>query len=150
LQPSAGKLKATLWATKQLLALWQRLGCPPQLPRLGPFPVVDSVGFGVALAMLLRSLEPRRHSKLYQQFETIRKLRAGYSNLYMASCEGSQSLCSVGGDQPKYYLTSSSTQSLWFERFAQGCLRRMGQDVHQDWAIPLPVMYALMQILEEE
>jgi hypothetical protein len=44
----------------------------------------------------------------------------------------------------------SPTQSVWFERFALGCLRRMGQDVHQDWAISLPAMQALMQLFEEE
>jgi hypothetical protein len=44
----------------------------------------------------------------------------------------------------------SPTQSLWFERFAQGCVRRMGQEVRQDWAIPLAAMHGLMQILEGE
>jgi hypothetical protein len=60
------------------------------------------------------------------------------------------SLRTVGGDRVKHYLTSSPTQSTWFERFSGGCIRRMGQDVRQDWAIPLPAMHALMDILERE
>jgi hypothetical protein len=56
----------------------------------------------------------------------------------------------VGGDKVKHHLMLSHTQSLWFERFSQGCIRRMGQDVRQDWAIPLPTMHGLMNRLEEE
>lgn len=99
----------------------------------------------VAIAMILKSLEPGRYHNDYQQFETIRKLRAGFSNIFMASYEGVTSLRTVGGDKAKHHLTSSPTQSMWFERFSQGCLRRMGQDVRQDWAIPLPVVTALME-----
>jgi hypothetical protein len=40
---------------------------------------------------LLKSREPGRYAP-YQQFETIRKLRAGFSNVFMASLEGSSSL----------------------------------------------------------
>lgn len=141
---------ATLRATKSMVRLWHTVGLPPQLPALGPYPVRDSLGLGVAVAMLLKSLEPGRYNASYQQFETVRKLRAAYSNIYMASHEGVSSLRTVGGDRIKHHLTHSPTQSLWFERFAQGCVRRMGQDVRQDWAIPLSAMHGLMKALEEE
>jgi hypothetical protein len=42
------------------------------------------------------------------------------------------------------------TQSLWFERFAKGCLSQMGQVVKQDRAISLEVMHQLMENLEGE
>jgi hypothetical protein len=143
-------VRSTLAAAKQMTKLWKQVGVAPNFPALGPFPVGDSLGFGVAIAMLLKSLEPGRYSKEYQQFETIRKLRAGYSNIYMASVEGVTSLRTVGGDRVKHHLTASPTQSLWFERFAQGCVRRMGQDVRQDWAIPLAAMHALVTLLDKE
>ena len=41
-------------------------------------------------------------------------------------------------------------QSKWFEMFSQGCVQRMAQDVCQDWAISLPAMHGLMNILEGE
>jgi hypothetical protein len=53
---------------------------------------------GVAIAMLLKSKEPGKYQMSRQQFETIRKLRAGFSNIFMASKEGVLSLRSVGGD----------------------------------------------------
>jgi hypothetical protein len=141
---------ATLRAAKQLVRVWKQVGLEPDFPALGPYPVGDSVGFRVAVGMLLKSLEPGRHCRDHQQFETIRKLRAGFANMYMASVEGASSLRTVGGDRVKHFLTTSPTQSTWFERFSAGCLRRMGQEVHQDWAIPLPALHALMELLEQE
>jgi hypothetical protein len=129
---------------------WQKVGLTLQFPSLSPFPVCNSLGMGVAVAMLLKSLEPGRYSARYQQFATVRKLRAGFSNIYMASEEGASCLRTVGGDKAKHQLTYSPTQSLWFERFSQGCVRCMGQGVRQDWAIPLPVMHGLMEVLEDE
>ena len=141
---------STLRAAKQLVKLWEQVGLTPDFPALGPYPVGDSVGFRVAVGMLLKSLEPGRYNQDYQQYETIRKLRAGYSNLYMASVLGTSSLRTMGGDRVKHYLTTSPTQSAWFERFSMGCVRRMGQDVRQDWAITLPAMHALMDLLDSE
>jgi len=129
---------------------WEKVGLPPSFPPLGPFPVGDSLGMSVAIAMLLKSLEPGRYSLRYQQFATVRKLRAGFSNIYMASHAGVSCLRTVGGDRAKHQLTYLPTQSVWFERFSQGCVRRMGQEVRQDWAIPLPVLHGLMEVLEDE
>jgi hypothetical protein len=100
--------------------------------------------------MLIKSLEPGRYSKTYQQLETIRKLRAAFSNLHMSSLEGVNSLRTVGGESAKMSLTLLPTNSLWFEHFAEGCLKRMGQDVRQDWALPLPVLHAVLKLLEVE
>jgi len=141
---------STLRAASHMVQQWQKVGITPPFPPIGPFPVGDSLGMSVAVAMLLKSLEPGRYSSRYQQFATVRKLRAGFSNIYMASCEGVNCLRTVGGDKAKHQLTHSSTQSLWFERFSQGCVRRMGQEVRQDWAIPLPVLHGLMAVLEDE
>jgi len=105
------------------------------------------MGYGVAIAMILKSAEPGRYAN-HQQFETIRKLRAGFHNVYMASVPGSISLRSVGGDRAKHFLNHCDTHSTWFEHFAAGCLRRMGQEIRQDRAISLPVMHALLHHLE--
>jgi len=143
-------VSATLRGVRHMVCLWGKVDLAPNLPPLGPYPVADSLGMGVAIAMLLKSLEPGRYNLQYQQFETVRKLRAAYANTYMASWGGVSSLRTVGGDRVKHHLTHSPTQSLWFERFAQGCIHRMGQDVRQDWAFPLGAMLGLFQVLEEE
>jgi len=133
----------------QMIKMWARVGLAPTFSPLGPYPVADSFGVSVAIAMVMKSLEPGKYAT-HQQFETIRKLRAAYSNAFMASLAGTGSLRTVGGDRAKYFLTDSPTQSLFFERFSRGCLCRMGQVVKQDWAIPFPVMHALLDTLEAD
>jgi len=126
------------------------VGLDPQFPALGPYPVGDSFGVRVAIAMVLKSLQPGRYHGEYQQFETIRKLSAAHSNVYLALLEGAGCLRASGGDRTKQFLNLSPTYSLWFSKFKQGCLRRMDQDVRQDWAITVDAMGALMQELERE
>ncbi len=141
---------ATLRATKPLVQLWDSVRITTSLlPPRGPFPVADSFGVAVAKGVVLKSLEPGCYVS-HQLFETIRKLRAGFSNMYMSSLEGSNNMRMVGGDRAKYQVTHNPTQFAWFERFSLGCLRRMSQEVRQDWAIPLPVMHALMKCLDHE
>lgn len=98
----------------------------------------------MAVAMLLKSTKPGRHSHKYTQFETMHKLRAAFSNLYHSSNEGSGTTVTLGRD------TTCPTQSMWFERFAKGCLKRMGQEVHQDLAVSIHLMLAFQDLLEEE
>jgi len=57
---------------------------------------------------------------------------------------------SIGGDIAKLSFAMMPTNSLWFERFAQGCLKCMGQDLRQDWAIPLDVLHSLIHLLDGE
>jgi hypothetical protein len=141
-------VQATLRLFSQLTCQLSLVGLHPNLPALGPYPVEDLFGARVAVGMLLKSLGPGWHSHTYQQFKTIRKLRAGFSNVYMASLAGTQCLCTIGGDRAKHYLTQCPTQSLWFKRFVLGCLKWMGQDIRQDWAISIGAMQALMASFE--
>jgi len=143
-------VQATLWGAVQMVSIWTLTQTPIALPSRRPYPVSDSFGMRVAIAMLVKSLEPGRYSKMQQQFETFCKSRASYANMHMSSLDGSEALWMVGGDTAKLYLTQLPTNSLWFERFALGCLHRMGQDVRQDWAITLHAMHGLMDTLERE
>jgi hypothetical protein len=143
-------VQATLRGALQLVAQWRLVHIPIKLPPRGPFPLTNSFAMSVAIAMLTKSLEPGCYSKMHQQFETICKLWAAYSNMFMSSLVGSETLKTVGGEMAKMYLLQLPTNSLWFERFALGCLRRMGQDVRQDWAITLQAMHGLIDSLEEE
>lgn len=140
---------STKRSTNQLLQLWKQLNVPPTLPHIGPHPVEDTFGYAVAIAMVWKSRDKGRYAA-HQQYETIRKLRAGYTNTYMSSVAGTQDSHTVGGNTPKYFLSKCPTHSLWFERFTHGCLSRMGQEIRQDMAISIPVMHALLQDLERD
>ncbi len=111
--------------------------------------MADNLGYAVAIAKLLKSREPGSYAS-FQQFEMIRKLRLGFSNFYMASVENVESLGTVSGDQPKLFLDNCPTHSLWFERFAKGCLSWMGQVVKQVMAVSLELMHAFPEKMELE
>lgn len=134
----------------QLIQLWSvQIGVEPNLPVIGPFPTRDVFGVSVAIAMLVKSLQPGKY-QAHSQFETMRKLRAAYYNLYHATAEGSDSMTTLGRDSAKAFLSTCPTQSLWFEKFSKGCLRRMGQEVRQDLAMSIKVILALLSLLEKE
>jgi hypothetical protein len=67
-------VRAKLRGVKHLLRMWTKVDIPPPLPPIGPFPVQDSLGLGVAVAMLLKTLEAGKNHKGHQQFETVRNL----------------------------------------------------------------------------
>jgi len=142
-------VSSTLRATRHTITLLGPVGLDPPFPTLGPFPVADTFGYTMAIAMLLKSRQPGRYAS-YQQFEILRKLRAGFSNVFMTSVLGQESLRLVGGDRAKQHLCNCPTNTLWFERFSKGCLSRMGQIVRQDRAVSLELMHALCSLLEQE
>ena len=51
------------------------------LPARGPFTMRDEFGMGIAMSLLLRSLDPGRNDKFVQN-NTTRKLRSAFSNLW--------------------------------------------------------------------
>jgi hypothetical protein len=136
-------------AVRQTVKLLSQVKVSPPYPPLGPHPVQDTMGYSIAIAMVLKSRDPGRYAD-YQQFETIRKLRSGFSNVYMASSIGVASLRTIGGDKVKHFLNDCPTHSLWFERFTRGCLSRMGQIVRQDMAVSLGLMHAFLTRLDQE
>lgn len=118
-------------------------------PGLGPFPTEDSLGYGVAIQMLEYSLRSGRYAN-YMQFETIRKLRSCFSNVFHASAIGGGEVMSFGGEEKRFVgLSRCPTQSRWFARFQHGCKKRMGQDVRPDLAISMPVMKEMIRELDQ-
>jgi hypothetical protein len=88
-------VESTVRSVRKTVSLLRQVGVDPPYPALEPHPVEDNMGYALAIAMVLKSREPGKYAE-YQQFETIRKLRAGFSNVYMVSKTGVQSLRSVG------------------------------------------------------
>ena len=120
-------------------------GFDPQLPKLGPFPLADESGFCVAFSMLIHSRRAGRHTKLYTQFDTIRKQRSAFSNLYFSSAESEKhGTVLAAGDRNNGQITKCPTHSFWFNRWAKGCQTRMGFILKQDKAISIEVMLSLI------
>ena len=134
----------------RLIRTCEGSGFAPELPRLGPFPVKDASGFCVAFSMLIHSRQAGRHTKLYTQFDTIRKQRSAFSNVYFASAESEQfGIVLAMGDRSNGQITKCPTHSFWFSRWSKGCQTRMGFILKQNKAISINVMLSLIDEFKE-
>jgi hypothetical protein len=121
------------------------------LPSLGPMPLADLTGHGVAALQLMASIRPGRYHKDHSQFDTVRKLRSAYSSLWGASSHGAAFNFSAGRDGRgvPIIISDCPSESDWFSRFSQGMKKRMGQDVRPQLGFSVEVMLMLLRRLEE-
>jgi hypothetical protein len=117
-------------------------------PRMGPWRIEDSSGMGIAVCVLLRTLD-RGINEPTIQFGTARKFRSAFSNIWGASLEGDQNAVAVR-DMTKMHQTNCPTNKAWFERFEKGLHSRMGDKSNPDLAMSIEVIHELMRVFDEE
>ena len=100
-------------------------------PTLGPMPLADLTGHGVAALELMASTRPKTKHASHSQYDTIRKLRSALSSLRTASPQGGSPNLKAGRDLrgSSIILFDFPTDSEWWKRFLLGMKIRMGQDV---------------------
>ena len=109
------------------LKISKSLGLQGPYVHEGPMPDYDYCGYELALQMVEASRRPGKHSKNYTQFETIRKHRAAFSSFSRATPQANKrSIALVGNKGNLQRFVQDSTVTLWFQRFVEGCERRMG------------------------
>ena len=143
-------VSANLSTIKKGLRLNSLLGIAHQYEPLGPYPEGDIMGYGIAIQMLMASLEKGKKGRTYCQFETIRHLRTGYGNAYRASARAVSEAASFNTKGKPTYFTTCPTQSYWFSCFVRGCKKRMGSDAAPDLAISVEVFRELMNEIQNE
>lgn len=104
-------------------------------PAFGPTPVQDEQGMAIAATMLRRTLD-KGNNEVTIQFNTARKLRSLFSNMWHASGEASGSSVSVRG-QTKTTTSTCPTNGEWFEKFMNGAHKHMGDHSIPDRAISI-------------
>jgi hypothetical protein len=135
----------------KLITTCEAAGFDPQLPNIGPLPLEDKFGMGVAFSMLIHSRQKGRHSKSYTQFDTIRKQRSAFSNLFMISKQGlTNEQALAAGGLPKLQITDCPTSSIWFTRWSSGCETRMGYILKQNKAISFDLFKAMIMDFKVE
>ena len=141
---SAQTISGNRGDVKQLVRIGQEyLGMQDFLPPMGPHPLEDNWGMGLACCLLYKTLEPGHYGPNVQ-FHTARKLRSGFSNVWGASIHALQTGV-MARDVIKIFVTKCPSYSLWFERFVRGMHARMGDDHRPDAAVSNKVMHALMR-----
>ena len=69
--------------SKKTMEISQSLSLDDTLPEMGPFALKDTKGMGLAVCILIRSLDKGRHQSTLQ-YESVRKLHSVYSNVWHA------------------------------------------------------------------
>ena len=135
-------------ATTRGIALSMTVGIAPPYPNLGTFPLQDTQGFGVAVQMVLASLNKGTYAD-YCQFDSIRGYRTAHANVYRASATGSgRTMVMIDQDNSCKRVTSSPTESDRFGRFTRGCKLRMGQISKSDLAMSVDTVVLYMDKIE--
>lgn len=125
------------------------LGCKHGMFRpMGPYPLEDTFGMGPAVVMLQLSLKAGLNDK-HVQYNTVRRFRGAYSNVYNASTSALTGTTMVGGTK-RLGVTNCPTYSDWFTRFSRGCHIRMGDNTRPDRAISINIMVEIFRQLKHE
>lgn len=140
-------VKGNLRNGRKLEDIVSQLGLSPVVGPMGPFPIEDVVGMKLAIALLVRSLDPGKTER-YVQFGTVRTLRSAYSNMYHASREHLGGVSVLTGGSRKLVTTNCPSNGFWFDRFMVGYYKRVGQMLVQDLAVSIEVMLAVQEYLE--
>lgn len=127
------------------------LGIEPLNLPMGPWPIQDGLGFQVALEMLRASQEKGRNASDHQQFDSLRKMRAAYSNIYESSPAGvAIGLSFKGPKGSMVHFSQSELNSVLYRHFIHGLLKRMGRLVIQNIAISPEMLLLILEQMEEE
>ncbi len=118
---------------------------------MGPWPVGDHQGFQVALEMIRASQEGGRNDKGYQQFDTLRKMRSAYSNIFECSPPGALNGTSFKGAYGHMvHFSMSELNSVFYRQFIYGLEKRMGRVVIQNIALSVEMLLKILDNMEEE
>ena len=123
-----GIVSSTRRDSSKLAGIGMRLGLPNILPVMGPFPLEDRLGIELAAGMLIHFLDKVRYQSTLQ-FESARKIRSAYSNMWHSS-KLTLTTSVMVKDATKIYVNSCSSYSFWFEPFIVVMHKRMGDVVH--------------------
>jgi hypothetical protein len=117
------------------------------LPSMGPFPLKDKHGMGLAVCVLMRSLDEGKNETTIQ-FSTTQKMKSAFSNIWKASVHGGEGAVVVR-DMAKSFHSTCPSHGEFFERFSKGLHERMGDKVRQDMGVSIELMHELMKRYEE-
>ena len=109
---------------------WEEFEINNVFPQNGFFSVKDTFGIGLVVYIFKISLKVEKYADRLQ-FDTIRKLRTWYVNIWHIS-SNYLSVSVLAKQKNKLYVTDCHSHSLWFEKFFTGMQTRILGEVRQD------------------
>jgi hypothetical protein len=146
-----GTISASYSQHSKMMQLCDDLGMRRVDLPMGPWPVADGDGFRLAIVILGASQAKGRNSKEYTQFDTIRRIRTGYSNAYENSYIGNKAVLAFRGEKGKAYkYTDSQTEYRLFVKFMRGLEVRMGRLVQSNVGLDHKILHVICRNFEKE
>jgi hypothetical protein len=143
-------VSGNLTKVNRVLHISHELGLDkPPVPVLGPWTVKDRFGMGVAILLLKHSLDPGVMGSTVQ-YNTVRKMKSAFVNVYSASVENQGSAIVGGRDGKKFVSMDALIYSELCGRFQAGMHNRMGDKVVQDFGLSRGVMQKFQEVMEGE
>jgi hypothetical protein len=121
----------------------------PPLPKLGPWKLEDEFGAGAAVIMAKHSMDAGVTESTVQ-FDTMRKMKSDFVNIYQASVDNASMAVIGGKDGKKQLVTGVPIYHGWYDRAKTGMHHRMGDKVVQDYCLSRNAVISLHEMLEEE
>ena len=150
----AGRAPSTIRGHKleifTLLKNCESVGMPLPLQPLGPMPVGDAVGMGIALGMQLKSITAKGRIVDNVQFSTVRGVRGTATLNWQASVLGMGEASSFSRGKGRVRPTSCPTQSDWFYYFLLGMELRMGSQSQPDQAVRVGAIVHLLHLIKSD
>ena len=141
----------TLSTLKRAKQCSEDIGLPPINLKVGPWPIGDNCGFQIAIEMIKMSQGKGRNSAKYIQYDSIRKIRSAYSNVFESGpirCTDNRKLKTDRGQIS--HFVNGDTDSKLFGMFMKGCEKRMGRFVKQDCGISNEILLVILNMYETE
>ena len=149
---SPGTISNTKYGILNLIEAWKDLGLKVKLPMVGPWPVSDHVGFGVAIGQLRYSQKGGQNRSTHLQFDSVRKLWTAYAHLHqvgrLARAPDATNFKSLKGEV--LTISDSPTDSRLYQMFMRGLLLRMGRQVESNWGLDYRILIKILGNLEYE
>jgi hypothetical protein len=121
----------------------------PPLPSLGPWKLEDEIGAGAAVIMAKHSMDPGVTESTVQ-FETVRKMKSAFVNLYQVSVDNASTAVIGGKEGLKQLVMGVPIYHGWYDRAKTGMHHQIGDKVVQDYGLSRKAVIALQEMMEEE
>jgi hypothetical protein len=122
----------------------------PPVPRLGTWPVEDKCGMGADIVLLKHYLVDPGVTETTVKYNTVRKMKSAFVNLYHASVENQGSAIVGGRDGKRFVSVDAPIYSDFFGRFQAGIHNRMGDKVVQYFGLSRGIMQKFQEVMEGE
>ena len=146
----AGRAPSTIWGhlmeTRSIVDRSARFGLSVPLHALGPLPVGDPYGMGVAVAMQIKSVTAKGRIVSNPQFSTVRGLRGTATLNWQASPGGVGESASFAKNKGRVRPTRCPTQSDWFYQCLLGMELRLGSQSQPDQAVRMGAIVHLLSV----